>query len=52
MELKKQAAVLWSDTDLRRATYDNTDFLYHFHTFLLQNGPADYRTLARRLAAN
>ena len=52
MELKRQAAVLWSDTDLRRATYDNTDFLYHFHTFLLQNGPADYRTLARRLAVN
>lgn len=51
MELKKQAAVLWSDTDQMRATYDNTDFLYRFHTFLLQNGPADYRTLARRLAA-
>lgn len=51
MELKKQAAVLWSDTDQMRATYDNTDFLYRFHTFLLQNGPADYRTLAKRLAA-
>lgn len=50
MELKKQAAVLWSDTDQMSATYDNTDFLYRFHTFLLQNGPADYRTLARRLA--
>lgn len=52
IELKKQAAVLWSDTDLMSATYDNTDFLYRFHTFLLQNGPADYRTLARRLAVN
>lgn len=51
MELKKQAAVLWSDTSQMSATYDNTDFLYRFHTFLLQNGPADYRTLARRLAA-
>lgn len=52
MELKKQAAVLWSDTERLRATYDNTDFLYRFHSFLLQNGPADYRTLARRLAVN
>lgn len=52
LELKKQAAVLWSDTDRISATYDNTDFLYRFHTFLLQNGPADYRTLARRLAVN
>lgn len=52
LELKKQAAVLWSDTESLRATYDNTDFLYRFHSFLLQNGPADYRTLARRLAVN
>ncbi len=50
LELKRQAAVLWSDTDPATATYDNTDFLYRFHTFLLQNGPADYRTLAKRLA--
>ncbi|MCM1266862.1 MAG: DUF885 domain-containing protein [Bacteroidales bacterium] len=50
IELKRQAAVLWSDTDRLSATYDNTDFLYRFHSFLLQNGPADYRTLARRLA--
>lgn len=50
LELKRQAAVLWSDTDPLAATYDNTDFLYRFHTFLLQNGPADYRTLAKRLA--
>ena len=50
LELKRQAAVLWSDTDPMTATYDNTDFLYRFHTFLLQNGPADYRTLAKRLA--
>lgn len=50
LELKRQAAVLWSDTDPVTATYDNTEFLYKFHTFLLQNGPADFRTLARRLA--
>ena len=49
-ELKKQAAILWSDTDQVSATYDTTDFLYRFHSFLLQNGPADYRTLARYLA--
>lgn len=49
LELKKQAAVLWSDTESLHATYDNTDFLYRFHSFFLQNGPADYRTLARRL---
>ncbi len=52
LELKKQAAVLWSDTERLSTAYDNTDFLYHFHSFLLQNGPADYRTLARRLAVN
>lgn len=52
LELKRQAAVLWSDTERLSATYDNTDFLYRFHSFLLQNGPADYRTLARRLATN
>lgn len=50
LELKRQAAVLWSDTDPLTATYDDKDFLYRFHTFLLQNGPADYRTLAKRLA--
>ena len=50
LELKRQAAVLWSDTDPLTATYDDKDFLYRFHTFLLQNGPADYRTLSRRLA--
>lgn len=49
LELKKQAAILWSDTDQVSATYDTTDFLYRFHSFLLQNGPADYRTLARYL---
>lgn len=50
LELKKQAAVLWADTAHVSAAYDSTDFLYRFHSFLLQNGPADYRTLARRLA--
>lgn len=52
LELKRQAAVLWSDSCRIGDAYDNADFLYRFHTFLLQNGPADYRTLARRLAVN
>lgn len=51
LELKKQAAVLWSEPTQVTAVYNDTDFLYRFHSFLLQNGPADYRTLARRLGA-
>lgn len=51
LELKKQAAVLWSEPTQVTVVYDDTDFLYRFHSFLLQNGPADYRTLARRLGA-
>ena len=51
LELKKQAAVLWSEPSQMTAVYDDTEFLYRFHSFLLQNGPADYRTLARRLGA-
>lgn len=51
LELKKQAAVLWSEPDQTTAVFHDKEFLYHFHSFLLQNGPADYRTLARRLAA-
>lgn len=51
LELKKQAAVLWSEPGQMTAVYDDTAFLYRFHSFLLQIGPADYRTLARRLGA-
>lgn len=51
LELKKQAAVLWSAPDQTTAVYNDTEFLYRFHSYLLQNGPADYRTLAKRLAA-
>lgn len=51
LELKKQAAVLWTEPGQVTAAYNDTEFLYRFHSFLLQNGPADYRTLARRLAA-
>ncbi len=51
LELKKQAAVLWSAPDQTTTVYNDTEFLYRFHSYLLQNGPADYRTLAKRLAA-
>ena len=37
MELKKQAAALWGD--------NGSAFLYRFHSFLLENGPADFGTL-------
>lgn len=55
MELKKQAAKIWynnhqtiaADNDI----YDNSDFLYYFHSFLLENGPADFRTLSDLLSS-
>ncbi len=43
MELKKQAAALWGD--------NGSAFLYRFHCFLLENGPADFGTLAELLRA-
>lgn len=51
MELKKQASALWSDTDASQAAYSDTEFLYRFHSFLLENGPADFRTLSTLLSA-
>lgn len=50
MELKKQAAVIWAEPGETDAACEQTDFQYQFHCFLLQNGPADYRSLASRLA--
>ncbi|MCM1173711.1 MAG: DUF885 domain-containing protein [Blautia sp.] len=42
--LKEQAKTVWT------ATYGEDAFtLYRFHTFLLNNGPADFRTLSRLL---
>ncbi len=41
MELKKQAAALWGEND--------SAFLYRFHCFLLENGPADFGTLTKML---
>lgn len=41
LELKKQAAALWGGND--------SAFLYRFHCFLLENGPADFGTLTEIL---
>lgn len=56
MELKKQAAEVWYNNNQTAAArdddiYDNPDFLYYFHSFLLQNGPADFGTLSKLLAS-
>ena len=65
MELKKQAAALWSnnhsadnacatpasqDTSHMENIYDDPEFLYFFHSFLLENGPADFGTLSELLS--
>lgn len=42
--LKEQAKAIWTDT-----SGENAFTLYRFHTFLLNNGPADFRTLSRLL---
>ena len=56
MELKKQAAEVWSKDNQTIAAnedniYNNSDFLYYFHSFLLENGPADFRTLSDLLSS-
>ena len=55
MELKKQAAEIWCNEHQTIAAgndiYDNSDFLYYFHSFLLENGPADFRTLSDLLSS-
>lgn len=65
MELKKQAAVLWynnhqtdntcsapasQNASYLNAIYEDPGFLYYFHSFLLNNGPADFGTLSELLA--
>lgn len=55
MELKKQAAEVWCDNNptyaaLDNDIYSNTDFLIFFHSFLLENGPADFRTMSELLS--
>lgn len=54
LELKRQAADVWrDDRPTTAAQNDDIDkdpgFLYAFHRFLLENGPADFRTLSERL---
>lgn len=54
MELKKQAAEVWcADTATTAARcddlYSDPDFLNFFHRFLLENGPADFKTLSESL---
>ncbi len=48
MELKKQALEIWYDDQTSDACIPS-DFLYQFHRFVLENGPADFRTLSARL---
>ena len=55
MELKKQAAKVWRDNNptyaaLDNDIYSNPDFLYFFHSFLLENGPADFKTMSELLS--
>lgn len=60
LELKKQAAVVWYNTrqtDGARQEADgsvmkNHEFLYYFHSFLLENGPADFGTLSDLLTGS
>lgn len=49
LELKKQAAAVWYESDQTAAAYNDPEFLYRFHRFLLENGPADYQSLSSRL---
>ena len=55
MELKKQAAKVWLNDNPTHAAhddsiYDDSDFLYFFHSFMLENGPADFKTLSDLLS--
>lgn len=55
MELKKQAAEVWYNNQTAAAhngnIYDDSDFLRYFHSFLLDNGPADFATLSELLSS-
>lgn len=61
LELKKQAAVVWYNarqTDgapheaIDGSVMKNHEFLYYFHSFLLENGPADFGTLSDLLTGS
>lgn len=49
MELKKQAASVWYESDQTATACNDPEFLYRFHCFLLENGPADYKNLSLQL---
>lgn len=56
MELKRQAAEVWyRNNQTTTAGYENiytdSDFLNYFHSFLLENGPADFKTLSDLLSS-
>ncbi len=56
MELRRQAADVWRGNSQAAAAQSgdidaNPDFLYFFHRFLLENGPADFKTLSENLSA-
>lgn len=51
MELKEQAASVWYESDQTVTACDDPEFLYRFHCFLLENGPADYKNLSLQLTA-
>lgn len=55
-ELKRQAADAWYSNHPTAAAsyekiYNDPDFLYYFHSFLLDNGPADFKTLSDLLTS-
>ena len=55
-ELKKQAAKVWYNDHQTTAArisdiYNDPDFLLDFHSFLLENGPADFKTLSDLLSS-
>lgn len=45
-ELKKQAADTWYTDTPASEVWSDPAFLYRFHSFLLQNGPADFALLS------
>ncbi len=51
MELRKQAASVWYQSGQTNTACNDSEFLYRFHRFLLENGPADFRSLTSQLTA-
>ena len=51
IELKRQAAAVWYNDTQTSSACNDTAFLYDFHRFLLENGPADFYTLSTLLTS-